>query len=127
MDINKMDISIYDKVQLLLENRAPGEELLLIIKPGEVTHADYFNDYAKIEYSYIDVHKDKPKATTKQIKYIKDLMDKDKKDLFIPCYEIITKDEACSIIKYLLGEDGYNEFHIIKYKENQYSNLNWEE
>ena len=45
MDINKMDISIYDKVQLLLENRAPGEELLLIIKPGEVTHADYFNDY----------------------------------------------------------------------------------
>lgn len=125
MDINKMDISIYDKVHLLLENRGPDEELLLIIKPGEVTLSNY-NDYAKVEFSYIDAHKNEPKATTKQIKYIKDLMNKDKKDLSIPCYEVITKNEACSLIKYLLGEDGYNEFHIIKYKKNQYSNLNWE-
>ncbi|MCI6457635.1 MAG: hypothetical protein MSA56_08015 [Clostridium sp.] len=113
-------MDIHERVEYLMNNTPANNELVLVITPDPKSPGYFY-----LENRYRPIV-DGPMATSKQIKYIKDMMKQDTMDLHIENYEDITKKEACSLIKYLLKESGYEEEHINKYKQNQYSIKDWE-
>lgn len=103
-------MTLPEQIMEYIKDIPHNNELILVITPNKEKDDEVF-----MKYRYRPIS-DIPRATKKQIKFIKDMMQEDPMDLYIKHYEDLTKDEACSIIKYLLEEGYYNEKHIEKYR-----------
>lgn len=113
-------MNVLDRITEIIKQAPIDKQLILIIKPDTENEGKVF-----LHYDYRDIIDDVELATSKQIKYIKDLSNKkkNKNKINLDSIETITKAEARDLIKFLLDEDDYDENVIYPYLRENYKNL----
>lgn len=113
-------MNVLDGITDLIKEQPKDKQLILVITPDVENEGKVF-----LDYEYRDIINNVELATSKQIKYIKDLSNKkkNKNKINLDSIQTITKEEARDLIKFLLDEDDYDENVIYPYLRENYKNL----